>query len=315
MPETRENWQREPTDELGLVDVWLVLKPHWPWIAACAVALAVAALVLSLMAPPVWEAAATILPAYAWQSGQPTPQPLESVARAAERLRARSFGDAVLRKSGLRTTERDPEARLFRDSLKVTQPLNTDLIHIVVRARSVHLTTELLQAMIEDLRSGQDELLKPTLTRFRAELANTRDDLARARSEESRLQALRDAEKGLAPANRFSQSVQLGGLIANKNAEIENLQQRQLLFEEALNPVKSHGVLVVDTVRVGERPVSPKPLRNTVLGGLVGLLLGIFGVFLIRFFRVETSSRAAEISSPHLTARGASGPSDAREQN
>jgi uncharacterized protein involved in exopolysaccharide biosynthesis len=313
MPETGETWRREPTDELGLVDVWLVLKSHWPWTAACAVALAVAALVLSLMAPSVWEAAATILPAYAWQPGQTTaPQPLELVARSAERLRARSFGDAVLQKSGLRTLERDPEARLFRDSLKVTQPPNTDLIHIVVRAHSVRLATSLLQGMIEDLRSVQDELLKPTLTRFRAELANTRDDLTRARSEEARLQTLRDAEKGLAPANRFSQSVQLGGLIATKTTEIENLQQRQLLFEEALNPAKSHGVLVVDRVRVGERPVSPRPLRNTVLGGLVGLLLGIFVVFLMRFLRVATTPRAAEVSSPHLTARGASGAPDER---
>lgn len=312
MPETRESWRREPAEELGLMDVWLVLKPHRLWIAACGVALAVAALVLSLRTPHVWEAAATILPAYAWQPGQPTPQPLESVARAAERLRTRSFGDAVLRKSGLRTAELDPEARLFRDSLKVTQPLNTDMIHIVIRAHSVRLAARLLEAMIEDLRSFEDELLKPTLTRFRAEIANTREDLARARSEEVRLQSLRDAEKGLAPADRFSQSVQLGFLIASKNAEIENLKQRQLLLEEALNPAKSHGVLVIDTVRVGERPVSPKPVRNTVLGGLFGLLLGIFGLFLIQFLRVERSPRAGEVSSTHLTARSASGASDER---
>jgi uncharacterized protein involved in exopolysaccharide biosynthesis len=312
MPEARETWRREPAEELGLRDVFLVLKPHWPWISASAVVLAVAALVLSLRTPPVWEAAATILPAYAWQPGQPTPQPLESVARAAERVRARSFGDAVLRKSGLRTIELDPEARLFRDSLKVTQPLNTDLIHIVIRARSVRLATELLQAMIENLRSFEDELLKPTLTRFRAELANTQEDLARVRSEEARLQSLRDAEKGLAPADRFSQSVQLGFLIASKSAEIENLKQRQLLLEEALNPAKSHGVLVIDTVRVGERPVSPKPVRNTVLGGLFGLLLGIFGIFLMQFLRVERSPRAGEVSSTPLTARSASGASDER---
>jgi uncharacterized protein involved in exopolysaccharide biosynthesis len=312
MPETRETWRREPAEELDLVDVWLVLKSRWPWVAACAVALAVAALVLSLLAPAVWEAGATILPAYAWQPGQSSPQSLESVARAAERLRARSFGDAVLRRTGLRTTERDPEARLFRDSLKVTQPPNTDLIHIVVRARSVRLAARLLEVMIDDLRSVEDGLLQPTLTRFRAELANAREDLARARSEESRLQRSRDDEKGLPPANRFSQSVELGSLIAAKTAEIENLQQRQLLLEEALHPAKSHGVLTIDTVRVGERPVSPKPARSTVLGGLAGLLLGIFGVFLLRLLRIETSPRAAEISSPHLTARGASGAPDER---
>src|SRR5262249_59318864 len=104
--------------------------------------------VVSLMASSVWEAAATILPAYALQPTQSAPQPLELVARSAERLRARSFGDAVLGKLGLRTSERNPDATLFRDSLKVTQPPNTDLIHIVVRAHSVRLATELCQGMI-----------------------------------------------------------------------------------------------------------------------------------------------------------------------
>jgi len=311
MPEMRETWGREPAEELGLVDLWLILRPRWPWVAASAVALAIGALILSLMAPAVWEASATILPAYSWQYGQSASQPLESAARAAERIRTRSVGDAVLRKSGVRTTESDPDARLFRDSLKVTQPLNTDLIHITVRAHSARLATELLQAAIDELRSVEDEFLKPTLTRLRAELANTRDDLAQARLEEARLQTVRDAEKGLAPANRFSQSVQLSAQIAAESSKIENLRQRQLLLEEALNPAKSHGVLVVDAVRVGERPVSPRPARNTVLGGLVGLFLGIFVVFLPHFFRVPTS-HPVEISSPRLSSRGASGASDER---
>src|SRR5262249_4483883 len=244
MPETHQAWRTEPADEIRLGDLWLVLKPRWPWIAACGAMLAAVAFIISLVVPPAWEASATILPGYAWQPGQTTPQPLEYIGRSAERLRARSFGNAVLRRSGLKTSDRDPEARLFRDSLKVTQPVNTDLLHIVVRAHSARLATQLLQGMIGDLRSSQDEILKPTLTRFRGELANTRDALARAQAEEARLEALRDAEKGLAPANRFSQSVHLGALIANKIAEIENLKQRQLALEEALDPAKSHGLLI-----------------------------------------------------------------------
>src|SRR5262249_6446749 len=108
MPETHKSWRSEPADEAGLRDLWLGLKPQWPWIVTFGITLAAAALVLSLTASPVWEASATILPAYAWQPGQPAPQPLEYVARSAERLRARSFGNAVLRRSGLKTSDRDP---------------------------------------------------------------------------------------------------------------------------------------------------------------------------------------------------------------
>src|SRR5262249_26293287 len=134
MPEAHQNRRSERADEVGLADLWLVLKPHVSWVAACSVVLAAVALVISLTASSVWEASATIQSAFAWQLGQPGPQALEPIGRTAERLRARSFGDAVLRKTGLRTTDRDPEARLFRNSLKVSHPLNTDLIHIVVRA-------------------------------------------------------------------------------------------------------------------------------------------------------------------------------------
>ena len=278
MTETIQSWRRESDDEPGFMDPWGTIRPYWPWILACAAVVAAAALVLSLMSAPVWEAEAAILPAYLTQPGQPTAQPLELVARTAERLRARSFGDAVLAKSGLSISETDPQAKLLRDSLKVTQTLNTDVIHITLRGFSPKLAAQLAQGMVDNLHSVHDALLQPSIARLRQDLADVQAELSREREERERLEKLREAEKGLTPANRFSESIQLGNLIAKKAEEIQTLAQRRLLIEEALGPAKSHGVIEVDKVRVKNRPVSPKPLRNTFLGVFVGLLMGALGV-------------------------------------
>jgi uncharacterized protein involved in exopolysaccharide biosynthesis len=282
MTETIQSWRRESDDEPGFMDPWGTIRPYWPWILACAAVVAAAALVLSLMSSPAWEAQAAILPGYLAQPGQPTPQPVELVARTAERLRARSFGDAVLAKSGLPISENDPQARLFRDSLKITQTLNTDVIHITLRAYSPRLAAQLVQGMIDNLRSVHGALLEPSVTRFRQDLANVQTDLSRGREERERLERLRETGKVLTPANRFSESVELGNLVAKKTEEIQTLEQRRLQIEEALNPAKSHTVLEVDKVNVKQRPVSPKPLRNTFLGALVGLFVGAFGVLLFK---------------------------------
>src|SRR5712691_9138575 len=118
MTETHDSWRQESSEDLGFLVPWGTLRPYRFRIVACAALLAIAALVLSLMSPKVWEAEATLLPGYVG------PALLEPVPRSVERLRARAFGDTVLRKAGLSTSENDPEARLFRDSLKVNQPWN-----------------------------------------------------------------------------------------------------------------------------------------------------------------------------------------------
>jgi len=302
MTDPHQTWRREPTEDSEIFDPRGILRPYWRWIVSCAAALALAALVLSLMSPKVWEAEATVLPG---QLGQPAAL-LEPVPRSVERLRARAFGDTALGKAGLSTSENDPEAKLFRDSLKINQPWNTDVIRISARARSTQRGARLLQEMIDSLRSVHDALLAPSIARYRQDLADAVADWAAARVERERLEGLRQAEKGLAPANRFSESIHLGNLIAAKTAEIQGLEQRRLQLEEALSPAKSHSVLVIDKVRVNPRPVSPKPLRNTLLGAFVGLFVAIFGVLLWRGARAGSAQRVPELSpskSEDRTAR------------
>jgi len=293
MTETHDSWRRESSEDLGFLVPWGTLRPYRFRIVACAALLAIAALVLSLMSPKVWEAEATVLPGYVGQLAQPATL-LEPVPRVVERLRARSFGDSALRKTGLPTSENDPQAKLFRDSLKVNQPLSTDVVRMSARARSSELAGRLLQEMTENLRSIHDALLAPSIARYRQDLAHTQADVAAARSEKERLEGLRLAEKGLAPANRFSESIHLGNLIAAKTAEIQGLEQRRLQLEEALSPAKSHSVVIIDNVRVNPRPVSPRPLRNTVLGGFVGLFLAIFGVLLWKGASSDAAQRTPE---------------------
>jgi hypothetical protein len=83
-------------------------------------------------------------------------------------------------------------------------------------------------------------------------------------------------------------------LIAAKTTEVQGLEQRRLLIEEALHPARSHGVIELDKVHVKTRPVAPKPIRNTALGAFVGLFIAIFGVLLWKGASAGTAQRTPE---------------------
>src|ERR1700736_867678 len=161
MTEIHDSWRQKSSEDVGFLDPWGTLRPYRFQILACAALLAIAALVLSLMSPKVWEAEVTLLPGYVGQMSQQATL-LEPVPRVVERLRARSFGDSALQKAGLSIAENDPQAKLFRDSLKVNQPVNTDVVRMLARARSPQLAGRLLQEMTDNLRSIHDALLAPS---------------------------------------------------------------------------------------------------------------------------------------------------------
>lgn len=299
-------WRDEPAGELGLLDLWLSLKPYRGWIAGAAFATALVALGVSMSSARIWQASATVVPAFLAQPGQATGQPVEPIARSVERLQGRGFGDAVLKASGLSTGEDDPEARLFRKSLKVTQPIVTDFIRISVQARSPGSAARLLRAMLDNLRAVENDLVNPSIVRLRQDLANVSSQIESAKIERDRLERLRDAEKTLVPASRFSESVHLGVLIASKIAELEALELRRLQIEESLSPAKSHGVLTINDVYIDPRPVSPKPLRNSLIGALLGLCAAI----VIALVRDAVKARAAARAAGEPVLSAASSPEE-----
>jgi polysaccharide biosynthesis transport protein len=76
------------------------------------------------------------------------------------------------------------------------------------------------------------------------------------------------------------------GIAGRRNALID----QQALFRERLDQLqvdaslRTGGVQLVTPAELEENPVAPKPLRNGVLGGLVGIVLGLAFAFLIDYF-------------------------------
>ena len=87
----------------------------------------------------------------------------------------------------------------------------------------------------------------------------------------------------LARDPRAQPSAELGLLQAQRNT----VESQRVTFKQKLDQLqvdaaqKTGGAQLVEQARVPEDPISPKPLRNSGLGALLGLLLGMGIVFLL----------------------------------
>ena len=57
----------------------------------------------------------------------------------------------------------------------------------------------------------------------------------------------------------------------------------QVFMEQVVNIMKLDNVQVIDVAKIPEKPVKPRPLLNTAIAGVLGVMLGIGVVFLVEY--------------------------------
>lgn len=200
---------------------------------------------------------------------------IEPPTRAVERLKLRPFRDGVLASIEIRTSDDEPRARLYRDSMQVRQLPNTDLIELKVRGYSPEEARKLAEATISRLQEIHGRLALPSIERLRSQLDTITRELKRAQAERETLLSNTQLRQEIGPGNRFAENVLLGNILATRDAEIRDLQQRRLTLEERLTPSRTYPTSLVEEIFVPERPASPRLVLTVSLAIAGGLAAGM----------------------------------------
>lgn len=288
-----------PDDEISLTALWRIMVRHKWWILGVPfVAVVLAAIAVTTMKPQ-WEATGVIRVGAVGQVGQvgQAKQLIEPVARTVERMKLKSFADAVLASLGLK--EDDPESNLYRNSLRVRALPETDLIEMKVRSYSredqnASLFATIAQhwarhfdaaqreeakrpveATIAYLKKIHDELAAPSVQRLKELLAQVELQIGQTKAERDKLAKATGREDKAG----FMESVVAASTLVQRDSELRALEQSKTGYEEQLGPLRTYPTAILENISVSDKPVLPKKALTIVLAALFGLLVGMLAAF------------------------------------
>jgi capsular polysaccharide biosynthesis protein len=231
------------------------LRSYWPWVLVGAVVFAVVAFAVSAERSSRYRASGNVFLVTAQDAPVPvegqTVDPVRRVRNEAEVMMSRDVASRASRQLGTMTTAD------VLSAVEATPSTKTDIVTLSASAGSARESVRLLNAV---------EAAYETLTRERAQAAyqNVLAQLQRDRSDvEARLRAVQGTltvDPNSAEAAR--QSELLSQDIASIQEQATELSLKQLNAE---TPVRLFAPLDPPT-----KKISPNPLRNAVLGALLG---------------------------------------------
>jgi succinoglycan biosynthesis transport protein ExoP len=190
----------------------------------------------------------------------------------------------------IRLKERLKELEEQKHELQLTEGKNLELIEIENRIAKV--AEDLKQATRNIVLAGpsiQDPIFQSIISKIisnetQAIALHSRIEalISIIRRHNGRLNQLPEAEVNLAQlerqklANEEIYTMLLGKLEESKIAEVMQISEAR----------------IIDRATIPDRPVEPKPKQNTILGFLLGLLIGVGGAFLLEY--LDTSIKSSK---------------------
>jgi len=258
---------------LELRDYLNVISARRSIIILATLIVACVALVVSLVRPPTYSAEAKVLISendtgaalFGTVLPELSSQPERALQTQVQLVEVRPVAETTIRKLGLKET---PEALLKRVEVKSIG--QTNMIAIEVMAPLPDEAADVANTMAE-------EYVAASRDRKRASLQEAADEV------QQRLDQARD--EILALGRRIQQSGrsdELAAELAIATDTYSTLAEKleQLRINERL---ESGSGVIVQAAVVEVEPIAPKPLRNAVLGLLVGLVLGVGMAFLYEY--------------------------------
>lgn len=283
---------REPvTDATLRVGLNALRRRRWV-IAACVVALVGAALALSFVQDPVYQARGKLLLAPGTSEtvtdalgAGPGSSGGDVVATEIEVMKSAIVQDAVAEELG-----RQPNVRLAGVA-------GTSVVEITARGGSPEEVAQTVNAFaevyIEQRRAAQTEDLEAAAARLEEAIDVLTVQIAElerpAREVQDRIDALPAAvpgepespERAALIEQRDAEVEQARAEISRLDAQIAEAQGDLSQIELATDRVTTGGAQVVSPAKSPSSPVSPDPVRNALLGAVLGLVVGVGLAFLL----------------------------------
>ena len=207
-------------------------------------------------------------------------QSIEPVARALERTKSPAFLEGLLKRLGLPTDQHasDPEAKLLRRAIRVSNPRNSDLLEIDVARGDADDARKTLHEAVRMLAEMHAKLADPMVATLKTQLAQVESALASVTTERDRIISTIDSQSGVRSADRFSESALLSRTLADRDAEVRSLSEQRGQLNGLLDPSRTYPTSLLGTDAVTVRRFGPDRVFGTIAGAFVGLALALFAM-------------------------------------
>lgn len=273
-------------DDINLLDLWQILARRKWWVLGLPLLAVISAVVAVTFMKPQWEAKAAIRVGMVGQAGQ-AGQAIEPSARIVERMKLKSFEDAVLVQLGL-LGEKTSEVALFRSGLKVKALPNTDLIELKVRGYSQESAERFALATVGYLQHIHNEMSASTVQRTKQLLAQVERELAQTRAEREKVLQIESLKDKVITEANFMGNIVLANIMLKRDNELRGLELAKMSYEEQLDPMRTYPTSYMEKISVSDGPVAPKKALIVLMAGVLGLFFGVMAVFLSNAFQVRS---------------------------
>lgn len=265
-------------DEIDLRDIILVLWRHRWFIIGIFLVSVLAAGIVSFAQAPVYEVR-TVIDLGRYQSRIYTSPPAVK-----ELIASDDFLWEVVHGLGLNVGKKNFKG--FKESIKAEEIEGTDMLSIVIETADRAEGKAVLEKMVElfQNRSHPDferhqRLLTEQLETVKTHLADSEKSIAEAWTN---LAAVETAS-GLSRSEKDFRRSQVLETLQGFEGQRAGLLARYLSLQKELNGLEH--VTVVENPCEPVYPVKPKKKLNIAVAGVLGLMIGVLGAFVIEFFR------------------------------
>ncbi len=294
-------------DFIELHYVMIIVLRRWWLLIVLAVIAAAAGYLISIRLTPVYQATTTILIGQAIQSADLNRTDIQTSEALALTYANMALREPVIQKV-INTLDLGIGWRNLRNRIEVEPIAGTQLLEIKVEAESPEQAQVIANEVANQLislspKSGSNNESESISTFNRQQIEYLQEKIV---SEQRRIQVLENSIQ-----NRNSDSPQITEL-ENEKAALERLnadrEQNYLALVTLVNKdTTPNSLTVIEPAQASNYPIRPRIQLNTLLSGMVGLIVALGFVFLLDYFDDTYKSLEDFYQSLNLTVFGVIG--------
>lgn len=252
-------------DEIDLRDLILVLWNYRKFVLGIFLASLLIGAVISFAITPVYQVKAKIsLGNYAVDPDNG--QPLMTPETAREILLSSDFQEEAWGHEN------------NAGALNIAPVENTNILQFTLETSEPQRGVVLLNKLIAQFEEKTKEQYERSIELLNKDLQNTDGELQEINKSIAHTREILE--------NTSASQLQQAGLLDTLSRFLEQrdkLSERKLKTEQKLNSIE--GMEVLERPEAASSPVRPNKKLNIILAGMLGLMVGVFGVFIVDYFR------------------------------
>lgn len=252
-------------DEIDLRDLILVLWNYRKFVLGIFLASLLIGAVISFAITPVYQVKAKIsLGNYAVDPDNG--QPLMTPETAREILLSSDFQEEAWGHEN------------NAGALNIAPVENTNILQFTLETSEPQRGVVLLNKLIAQFEEKTKEQYERSIELLNKDLQNTDGELQEINKSIAHTREILE--------NTSASQLQQAGLLDTLSRFLEQrdkLSERKLKAEQKLNSIE--GMEVLERPEAASSPVRPNKKLNIILAGMLGLMVGVFGVFIVDYFR------------------------------